>query len=283
MLDIGLDGRPVAGLPVLEPLEHSILRMTLDGGHSEMTIDGEPSAHLVPDVTLDGRPMEGIPGLEPLEHSVLAGALDSGLMEGMSHLEPFDHSVQDVARRDRYRKEASVFGLLEHSVLKMTLDDSHLERMSDAEPLEHLVLDAALNSRPVAGAPVLPLLQCSVMVMDLERGPWTGDGRPPFGPDHDLSLSDGPHATGIVDRIPDGPVPLPAVDVGRVALSPADGRLQAGDEHRWMHYDGIGIRTVMFKISMRHLMVCQCIMAVICMIRRIRIGTTRSPLLVRHT
>ena len=56
----------------------------------------------------------------------------------------------------------------------------------------------------------------------------TEDDEPPFGPDHELTLSDGPHATGIVDRILDGPVPLPAVDVGRVALSPADG-LQAGD------------------------------------------------------
>ena len=67
--------------------------------------------------------------------------------------------------------------------------------------------------------------------MDLERGPRTGDGGPPVGPDHDLTLSDGPHATGIVDRILDGPVPLPVVEVGRVALSPADGHLQSSDEN----------------------------------------------------
>ena len=71
----------------------------------------------------------------------------------------------------------------------MTSDDSTWERMSDDEPLEHSVLDTTLNSRPVVGAPVLP-------------------------PDHDLTLSDGPHTTGIVDRILDGPVPLPAVEVG---------------------------------------------------------------------
>ena len=111
----------------------------------------------------------------------------------------------------------------------MTLDDSPLEKMSDDEPLDNSVLDAAMYSRPIAGAPGLPPLQCSVMVMGLERGLLTEDGRPPFGPDHNLTLSDGPHATGIVDRIPDGPVPLPAVDVGRVALSPADGRFQASD------------------------------------------------------
>ena len=115
----------------------------------------------------------------------------------------------------------------------MTLDDGPWEKMSDDEPLEHSVLDAALNSRTVAGAPLLPPLQCSAMAMDLERGPRTGDGGPPVDPDHDLTLSDGPHAMGIVDWMPDGPVPLPAVEVGRVAWSPADGCLQATGFQRW--------------------------------------------------
>ena len=44
-----------------------------------------------------------------------------------------------------------------------------------------------------------------------------------------LPPSDGPHATGNVDRISDGLVPLPAVDVGRVAWSSADGRFPTGD------------------------------------------------------
>ena len=61
------------------------------------------------------------------------------------------------------------------------------------------------------------------------RGLRTEDGGPPFGPDPELTLLDGPHSTGIVDRISDGPVPLPAVDGGRVAWSPADGRLTTGD------------------------------------------------------
>ena len=63
----------MAGFPVLGPIEHSVLEITLDGGHSKMTIDEEPLAHSVLDVTLDGRPMEGIPVPEPLEHSVLGG------------------------------------------------------------------------------------------------------------------------------------------------------------------------------------------------------------------
>ena len=46
------------GVPVLEPLEHSVLEMALDG-----------------------RPMEGRPVLEPLEHSVLEMALDSGPLQ----------------------------------------------------------------------------------------------------------------------------------------------------------------------------------------------------------
>ena len=55
----------MAGFPVLGPIEHSVLEITLDGGHSEMTIDEEPLAHSVLDVTLDGWPMEGIPVPEP--------------------------------------------------------------------------------------------------------------------------------------------------------------------------------------------------------------------------
>ena len=43
----------MAGFPVLGPIEHSVLEITLDGGHSEMTIDEEPLAHSFLDVTLE--------------------------------------------------------------------------------------------------------------------------------------------------------------------------------------------------------------------------------------
>ena len=56
-------------------------------------------------------------------------------------------------------------------------------------------------------------------------------GEPPFGPDRELTLSDGPHATGIIDRILDGPASLLAVDGGRVAWSSATGRLLTSDEN----------------------------------------------------
>ena len=91
----------MAGFPVLGPIEHLVLEITLDGGHSEMTIDEEPLSHSLLDVTLDGRPMEGLPVPESLEHSFRGGGggLDRGLMEGMSRLEPFEHSVSECSPR----------------------------------------------------------------------------------------------------------------------------------------------------------------------------------------
>ena len=72
------------GAPVLEPLEHSVLEMSLDGW-----VDLG--------VTLDGGPMEGAPVLEPLEHSVLEKSLNGGPLVEMSALVPVGHSVPDVA------------------------------------------------------------------------------------------------------------------------------------------------------------------------------------------
>ena len=45
----------------------------------------------------------------------------------------------------------------------------------------------------------------------------TEDGGWPLGPDRNLTLSNGPHAAGIVDRVLDRLVPFPAEDVGLVA------------------------------------------------------------------
>ena len=105
----------------------------------------------------------------------------------------------------------------------------YMEEMSDDEPLEHSVLDAAVTCRRVVTTPVRPPVQCSIMTMGLARGFQTEDGGPSDGPHPELTLSDGPHVTGIVDRISDGPVLLPAVDGGRVAWSSADGRPLMGD------------------------------------------------------
>ena len=50
----------------MEPLESSVLAMTLDDGPFEEMSDLEPLTHSVLNVGLDGRPMEGIPDPEPL-------------------------------------------------------------------------------------------------------------------------------------------------------------------------------------------------------------------------
>ena len=138
-LDVALNGRPMEGTPVLEPLEHSVLEMALDGRPMKGTPVLEPLEHSVLEMALDGGPIEGMPVLEPLEHSVLEMALDGGPIEGMPVLEP-----------------------LEHSVLEMALDGKLMKEMSVLEPLEHLVLEVARNGRPMAGTSVLEPLEHSV-------------------------------------------------------------------------------------------------------------------------
>ena len=217
------------GIPVLEPLEHAVLEMSLDGGPIEEMVDWEPLAHSVLNVTLDGRPMEGIPDLEPLEHSVLVMALDSGLTEGMSHLEPLEHSVLNAARAGRPMEGLPDLEPFEHSVLEMALDSGLTEGISHLEPLEHSVLNAALNGRPMEGTPVLDSLEYSVLDMALDGGLTKGDGGPKLGLDRKLTFSEIPHATRNDDLVLGAPVPLPAENVGRVALLPAEVRLGAGD------------------------------------------------------
>ena len=55
----GVVNEPMVGASVSGPLEHSVLKIDLDGG-----------------------PMEGVSVLEPLEHSVLDISLDGGPIEG---------------------------------------------------------------------------------------------------------------------------------------------------------------------------------------------------------
>ena len=88
----------------------------------------EPLEHSVLDVALDGRPMEGIPVLEPLEHSVLEMALDGGPTAGILVLELLEHSVPDVALDwgDRSLIKMAVSDPLEHSGLGET-DDVDLD------------------------------------------------------------------------------------------------------------------------------------------------------------
>ena len=99
----------------------------------------------------------------------------------------------------------------------------------DLETLEHSVLEMALDSGLTEGISHLELLEHSVLDMALDGGLTKGDGGLKFGPDRKLTLSEIPHAMRNDDLMLGAPVPLPAENAGRVALSPADGRLRAGD------------------------------------------------------
>ena len=70
----GVTSGPMEWAPVLEPLEHSVLEKSLDGGFTE-----------------------GVPVLEPLEHSFLGETPDGGHMVGALVLESIEHSVPEKA------------------------------------------------------------------------------------------------------------------------------------------------------------------------------------------
>ena len=114
---MALDSRLMEGISVLEPSEHSVLKVArVDGPTVGMSVL-EPLEHSVPDVALDwgdhslikmavSDPLEhsGLgetddvkPGLvppEPLEHSVLAASQDKGdvSVAGVAKLDPIEHS-----------------------------------------------------------------------------------------------------------------------------------------------------------------------------------------------
>ena len=123
-LGVTLDGGPMEGAPVLEPLEHSVL-----------------------EIPLDSIPMEGMSILEPLEHSVLERALDGELMKDWSVLEPIEHSVVMVAWTVRPMVGISVLEPIEHSVPEVTLvwGDCSLIEMTVSDPLEHSGLGVTVH------------------------------------------------------------------------------------------------------------------------------------------
>ena len=118
------DGGPTEEISVLEPLEHSVLEVSL--GDSSI---GAPRK--------DGGPTEEISVLEPLEHSVLEVSLgDSSIVE-VTMSDPLEHSGVD-------RTADVVSGLwlpelLEHSVLVVPLEvgDGSVADVTVLDPLEH--------------------------------------------------------------------------------------------------------------------------------------------------
>ena len=93
-LGVTPDGGPMAGTPVLESLEHSVLEKSPDGGFTERAPVLEPLEHSVLEKSPDGGCTEGAPVLEPLEHSVREKA--DRPMVGFAAQEPLDYSVFDV-------------------------------------------------------------------------------------------------------------------------------------------------------------------------------------------
>ena len=100
LLLLALDGRPMEGIPVLEPLEHSVL----GGGGG-----------------LDSGLMEGMSHLEPLEHSVLNAARGNCSRKEASVCEPLEHSVRMMTLDDSPLEKMSDDESLEHSVLDATV------------------------------------------------------------------------------------------------------------------------------------------------------------------
>ena len=76
----------------------------------------EPLEHSVLDVSLDSRPMACQLDLEPLEHSVSEEEQTGGPMEGEFDLEPLEHSVSDMHLDSQPRYDVLDSGPLEHSV-----------------------------------------------------------------------------------------------------------------------------------------------------------------------
>ena len=95
-LDAALDGRPMDGVLVLEPLEHLVLEMALDGRPMEGRPVLEPLEHSVLVIALNGGSLKEMLSLESLEHTVLNVALDGGLIEEMTVLEP----IEQRSRKD---------------------------------------------------------------------------------------------------------------------------------------------------------------------------------------
>ena len=126
---VTLDGGPVEGAQVLEPIAHSVLGKPLDGGLQERMPVLEPLEHSVPAITWTDGPLEGTPVLEPLEHSVLEKFLHDEPVEEAPVLEPLEHSVLEKTV-DHWRDwfVRLIMEPLEHSVLATT---------SVWEPLEH--------------------------------------------------------------------------------------------------------------------------------------------------
>ena len=92
---IDLDGTPMEGIVVLEPLTLSVPDVSLDSRPMAGNMDWNPSEHAVPEEEQTSRPMEGVTDPKPLGHSVTLVHLDS--RPGRRELKPEwpEHPVAD--------------------------------------------------------------------------------------------------------------------------------------------------------------------------------------------
>ena len=97
------------------------------------------------------------------------------------------------------------------------------------EPIEHSVLNAALVARPMEETPDKEPLEHSILNMALDDGLAQESGGPAFGSDRGLTSTEIPDAMRTVDLGLGAAVPFPADGVNRMALPPAEARLNDSD------------------------------------------------------
>ena len=283
--------------PVLEALEHSVLAMTLDDRSLMELSVMESLEHSVLKIALDGKLIEDLSVLEPLKHSVLVMSMDGRPMEEMTVLELLEHSVLQEARSNGPTVEMSVLEPLDVADVAPVWGDCSLIRMTVSDPLEHsglgvtvLVDMDSLRMAPWDAGGTLrrtyrhemavwrDVLCCVVRFSRMPVLPASGCLRS-FG---------GLGRTCIIDLyagedalVLGAAVPLPAEDMDRVTLSPMEVQFSACGVTTDRDITA-GTRRGMFWISARRLTACRCIVAVICVLRRIRTGMIRVRLRVKH-
>ena len=123
VLGISLDGGPMEGAPVLEPIEHSVLEKPLDGG-----------------------PMEGMAVLEPLEHSVLMTKRKDGPVVVAPVLVPIAFGSGKAPGRWTVGEDVD-FGTVAEFVpdVAPAWGDCSLFEMTVSDPLEHSGLNVTVH------------------------------------------------------------------------------------------------------------------------------------------
>ena len=224
VLDTSMDGQPMEGTPVLEPLEHSVLEMTLDGGPLE-----EMS-------TVSAFSSECNPGW-----STYGGDTGSGTVRAFCSGDgpgQWTHGGDITFRTVRAfgfecRLGRSTYGGDPSSGIVRAFDSGVDPGWWTCGRDVTIATARAFASECSPGQSTYEGDTGSGTVREFGSGygpgQWTHDGGPELGPDRKLTFSAMPHEMRNDDLVLGAAVPLPAENVGRVTLSPAEVRLGAGD------------------------------------------------------